>query len=191
MHIQPANTLIDCFHHYSSHLDHLSGSLAGTRRCKEFSSACFRRLPELLFRALSPGSGANSSTSSSSQSSSALSPPEAGHNILSFASLFQGDAQRHVQLLGKCPTSCQLVVASGSRLLGEPRQAGSLSDIARRDFHCFRASRCDMSNSSEKDREWGVGNGELFAIPHSLLPILHSRCAYCGAFFICTAPLAL
>src|SRR5262245_58461754 len=43
-------------------------------------------------------------------------------------------------LLRKCPTSCQLVVASGSSLLGEPRQAGSLSDIARLAFHSFKAS---------------------------------------------------
>src|SRR5215510_5204434 len=71
------------------------------------------------------------------------------------------------------------------------RRLDNLRHMARRDSHSFRESQRGMTALQKNvgSREWG--NGELFPIPHSRLPIPHSRCVYCGAFFICTAPLEL
>ncbi|MGH9752850.1 MAG: hypothetical protein ACREA2_08695, partial [Blastocatellia bacterium] len=62
--------------------------------------------------------------------------------------------------------SCQLVVASECRPLREPRQAGSLSDIARHDFHYFRASQRDMKAPQEINHE-ETKSTKVFSDPSS------------------------
>jgi hypothetical protein len=67
--------------------------------------------------------------------------------------MFGNGSLHHRASSEKCPTSCQLAAASGSRLLREPRQAGSLSDIGAPPFSFFRAAACDMHDPLHKQEE--------------------------------------